>query len=64
MDMVTLVQIVDKVIYISHTTNILGKGINQSIFLSAMDKIVAQTGFFCLGMAASLGEGKFWSKIY
>ena len=44
----TRVQILDETDCISHSTNTLGKG---------------QTGFFSLGEATSLGEGKLCLKI-
>ena len=43
---------------ISHSTNILGKGMNPIILPPAMGKIVGQTRFFSLGEATSLGQGK------
>ena len=44
--------------YISHSTNILGKGMNPIILPPAMGKIVGQTRFFSLGETTSLGEIK------
>ena len=38
----------------------LGKGMNPIILPLGMDVIVGQTGFFSLGEATSLGEGKLW----
>ena len=58
MDTATRVQILDKTDCISHSTNTLGKGMNPIILPPAMGKIVGQTGFFSLGEATSLGEGK------
>ena len=58
METATRVQILDKTDWISHSTNTLGKGMNPIILPSAMGKIVGQTGFFSLGEATSLGEGK------
>ena len=47
------VQILDEAV------NTLGKGMNPTILLPAMGKIV-QTVFFNVGMATCLGEGKLW----
>ena len=58
MDTVTIVQILDKAVYILHNTNILGKSMNSIILYSAMDKIVGQTELFSLGMVTGLEEGK------
>ena len=58
MDTATRVQILDETDCISHCTNTLGKGMNPIILPPAMGKIVGQTGFFRLGEATSLGEGK------
>ena len=58
MDTATRVQILDETDCISHSTNTLGKGMNPIILPSAMGKMVGQTGFFSLGEATSLGEGK------
>ena len=60
MDTTTQVQILDETGCISHSTNTLGKGMNPIILPLAMSKIVGQTGFFSLGKATSLGEGKLW----
>ena len=38
MDMATQVQILDEAVCISHSVNILGKGINPIILPTAMDK--------------------------
>ena len=38
MDMATQVQILNKAVYISHSTNTLGKGMNPIVLLSAMGK--------------------------
>ena len=54
MDTATRVQILDETDCISHSTNTLGKGMNPII----LPPIVGQTGFFSLGEATSLGEGK------
>ena len=62
MDTATRVQILDETDCISHSTNTLGKGMNPIILPPAMDKIVWQTGFFILGKATSLGEGKLKSN--
>ena len=58
MDTATQVQILDETDCLSHRTNTLGKGMNPIIRPTAMGKIVGQTGFFSLGEATSLGEGK------
>ena len=58
MDTATRVQILDETDCISHSTNTLGKGMNPIILPPAMGKIVGQIGFFSLGEATSLGEGK------
>ena len=55
MNTATRVQILDETDCISHSTNTLGKGMNQIILPPAMGK---QTGFFSLGEATSLREGK------
>ena len=53
-------QILDETDSISHSTNTLGKGMNPIIHPLAMGRFVGQTGFFSLGEATSLGEGKLW----
>ena len=59
MDTATRVQILDETDRISRSTNTLGKAMNPIILPPAMGKYVAgQTGFFSLGEATSLGEGK------
>ena len=58
MDTATRVQILDKTDCMSHSTNILGKGMNPIILPPATGKIVGQTWFFSLGEATSLGEEK------
>ena len=60
MDTATQVQFLDETDCISHSTNTLGKGMNPIILPPAMGKTVGQTGFFSLGEATSLGEGKLW----
>ena len=50
--MATRVQILHETDSISHSTNTLGKGMNPIILPPG------QTGFFSLGEATSLGEGK------
>ena len=60
MDTETQVQILDEAVYISHSANILRKGMNPTILPSIWGKIVGQTGLFSFGMPTSLGEGKFW----
>ena len=57
MDTATRVQILDQAHGISHSTNTLGKGMNPIILPPAIGK-VGQTGFYSLGEASSLGEGK------
>ena len=63
MDTMTQVQILEETVCISHSTNTLGKSMNQTILPPAMDKIVDHTGFFSLGMAPSLEEGKLNSNL-
>ncbi len=58
MDTVTRVQILVETVRISHNTNTFAKGMNLIILPPAMRKIVGETGFFSLGVATSLGEGK------
>ena len=58
MDTAIRVQIPDETDCISHSTYTLGKGMNPFTLPPAMGKIVGQTGFFSLGEATSLGEGK------
>ena len=58
MDSATQVQILNEAVCFLSCANTLRKGMNPTIFPSAMDKIVGQTGLFKLGVAASLGEGK------
>ena len=58
MDTVTRVQILDEIDCISHSTNTLGEGMNPIIIPPAKGKIVGQIGFFSLGEATSLVEGK------
>ncbi len=53
MDTTTRVQFLDETDCISHSTNILGKGMSPIILPPE------QTRFFSLGEATSLGEGKF-----
>ena len=40
----------NKAVYISYSTNTLGKSINPNILSLAMGKIVRQTGLFNLGI--------------
>ena len=47
------VQILDEADCISHGTNTLSKGMNPIILFR-----LCETGFFSLGEATSLGEGK------
>ena len=58
MDTATRVQILDETDCISHSTNILGKGMNPIILPPAVGKTMGQTRFFSLREATSLGEGK------
>ena len=58
MNTATRVQILDEADCISHCSNTLGKGMNPIILPPAMGKRVGQTGFFSLGEAINLGEGK------
>ena len=60
MHMAAQVQILEKAACISNRTNSHGKGMNPNILPPAMGKIVEQTGFFNLGLATNLGEGKLW----
>ena len=55
------VQILDKAIYILHNT--LGKGMNPTILIPAMSKIVEETRLFSLSMATSLGKGNSEFKL-
>ena len=63
MDTATRVQTLDKAVCISHGTYILEKGINPTILLPALCKIVGQTGLFNLVMATGLG-GKILNSAY
>ena len=56
MDRVTWVQNLYKADCISHSTNILGKGMNPTLL--PMGKIVGQSGLFILAIATSFGKGK------
>ena len=58
-NMATQVQILGE-ICISQSANTLGKGMNPTIFLSAMNNSRAD---FNLGMATSLEEGKLNSNL-
>ena len=51
MDIANRVQTLDGTVYISHSANTLGKGINPIILPPAMKKYWWQTGLFNLGMA-------------
>ena len=46
MVMATWVQILSKAVCLSYRANNLGKGMNPTILLLAMNKIVGQTGLF------------------
>ena len=48
----------NEVVCISHSANILGKGMHPTILPPAIGKIVGQTGFFHLHLTTGLGEGK------
>ena len=58
--MASQVQILNEPVYISHSTNTLGKGMNPAIPPPVIGKIVGQTEFFSLGMTTGQGEGKLW----
>ena len=58
MDMATQIQVLEK-LPVSHKTNTVGKGMNQTILPPGKGKIVRQTELFNLGIATRLGEGKF-----
>ena len=58
MDTAIRVQNLDGTIFISHSANTLGKGMNQTILLPDVCKIVGHAGLFSFGMATSVGEGK------
>ena len=58
MESVTRIQILDEFQCVFLRANALSKYMNLSVFLSC-GYIVAQFGFFNLGKATSLGEGKF-----
>ena len=53
MDTVTQIQIMDEAIFISHSANIIGKGINPTILPLAMGKL---TTLFNFWMPTGLGE--------
>ena len=57
MNSVTCVQILNKVICISHNIKTLGKGINPTILPST---IVEPPGYFNLDMETGLVEGELW----
>ena len=63
MDMVTRVQILDEVAYISQSANSLRKGMNPTILPPAMGKIIGKTGLFNFGMETSLGEWNLCSNL-
>ena len=58
MESVNQVQILDEAICVSLHANAVGKGINPSGLLLAIDKTVGKTDFFSLDKATSLGEGQ------
>ena len=60
MNLTTEVQILNEVLYISHSANTLGKDTNPTIFTPTMNKIIGQTGLFNFGLTTGLGEGKLW----
>ena len=60
MDMVTRVQIVDKVFCISHSSNVLKKGMKPTILRPAMDKLKDR---LYLGVATGLEVGKLLIQI-
>ena len=59
MESTTQVQVQNKTVGISLPAKALSKNMNLSSLLSAMRKIVGQSGFFCLCKVTSLEEGKF-----
>ena len=63
MDIAPRVQILDETVYISHRAYTLEKGMNPSILLPVMGKIVGKTQLFDLGMATDLGEERIYIKI-
>ena len=63
MDMAVYVQILDKAVCISHSTNIYGKRMNPTILYPTMGTIVEQTQFFNFSDATSLGEEKLSIQI-
>ena len=61
MNTVTLAQILDEAVYISHGANILGNESNYSPPTYGR-KRVGQTGIFSFSIANGLVEGKLWIK--
>ena len=57
------VQTLDEAVYISYSTNTLGKTMNPTILSIAMGKMVGQTGLFCPVVVSGLGEGKLNSNL-
>ena len=58
MESATRFQILNEAIYVSLQAKALEKVMNLFLIPSAMEKIVKQTGFLSLCLAASLEEGK------
>ena len=56
MDMVTQVQILDIAVFISHSANSLGKGMNPTILPPTQEKIVKFTGLLSFSMTTCLEE--------
>ena len=63
MDTANRVQILDDAVCISYSAYILWKGMNLTILLPVIGKIVEQAELFILGILTCLGEGKFWIQI-
>ena len=63
MDTATRVQILDYTVCISHSADISGKGMNPTILLPSMGKIVGHSDLFSLGMATDL-EAKLLNQTY
>ena len=59
MESVTRVRKLDEVGYISHSTYIIGKGMNLTILFLAMSKIVVHPEILSLAVTTILGEVKY-----
>ena len=57
MDLASQVQVLSMTVYISHSTNSLGKGMKSK---SSPSSYLGQAGLFKLGIAIGLGERKLW----